>query len=682
MRQDIFYYCKVSVVTLNIFRFRKQKQPNLNIFCTYILVIVAMGVIFYPLFPILLNYPPSSINTKFDIEFSHIPYYQQYVIIILLIMLLSFICFKLIFKNVSKWNYITKVFESNNVNAIQKIRQKSFLIPHFVYLMQILIPVALVGILFIILGFHNSADVKFFILLTVGLTFTGVISYLFSKKYFRQVLKYTYLDNLKPEITRIGLRLKFILQLFPLFLFSFLFISLVGQSGLLREKGNALFKSYQREIQMKFEGVSHIQREEEIQQFLKQVRTDTKDDITFYIKPDGSYKTSDNSRLSDFFLKYTKELAFEYYGHTYDYYGSDFQGAVIKLPGLNGDWILGIKYIVSSPRNFVLIIISFMILSIFVILVLLYFAKTFADDIALIALGLEEIAEGSEADLNKKIAVISNDEIGDLAIAFNKVQEREKKYIEDIKKQQSMIVERERLVSLGQMISGITHNLKTPIMSLSVGIASIKELVAEYQASIDDQQVTPDDHREIAADMGAWLNEMTPCCTYMSDVLTTIKGQIIPEKSSRASGFALKELMKRVEILTDYELNKSGCSIQYDLKVNPDLDIPGEVSNLVQVLENLISNAIQAYEGKKGLIEFKVTQQDTALVFCIRDSGQGIPEELQSKLFKEMITTKGKKGTGLGLYISYAIIKGKFGGDLWFESAQGQDTAFYISIPI
>ncbi|HBE79611.1 MAG TPA: histidine kinase, partial [Firmicutes bacterium] len=155
-----------------------------------------------------------------------------------------------------------------------------------------------------------------------------------------------------------------------------------------------------------------------------------------------------------------------------------------------------------------------------------------------------------------------------------------------------------------------------------------------------------------------------------------------PEKSSRASGFALKELMKRVEILTDYELNKSGCSIQYDLKVNPDLDIPGEVSNLVQVLENLISNAIQAYEGKKGLIEFKVTQQDTALVFCIRDSGQGIPEELQSKLFKEMITTKGKKGTGLGLYISYAIIKGKFGGDLWFESAQGQDTAFYISIPI
>ncbi len=661
---------------------KKQKQANLNIFYIYILVLVIADLIFYPLFPLLLNYPPGSINTKFDVEFSHIPYYLQYIIINLLIVTIGYISLKAVFKGVEKWSYIIQCFSSHDIDKIIKIRKKSFILPHILYILQTMIPIISVGILFFILGFRNSADVKFFTILMVSLILTGEISYLFSKNYFREVLNYTFLDGYEAKTFRMGLRLKLLLQLLPLFLFSNLFILFIGNSCLIKEKGDVLFKNYQRELEMKMEGISYIDSEEQIRSFFKLVKTNNKNDITFYIDPSGKYTTSDNSDLSTFFLKYTHELAFKYQGHTYDYYGSDIQGAVVKLRGINGVWIFGIKYKVNSLRNTTFYGITFIALSLLSILILLYFAKTLADDIAIIAHGLAEIAEGAEADLNKKIAVTSNDEIGDLAVAFNKVQEREKKYVQDIQNQQNVIVERERLASLGQMISGITHNLKTPIMSLSMGIVSIKDLVAEYKASINDQRVTPDDHREIAEDIEAWLNEMTSCCSYMSNVLTTIKGQIVPGKDSIASSFTLKELMKRLEILTDYEMNKSGCSIRYDLQANPDLEIPGEVSNLVQVLENLISNAIHSYEGKGGLIEFLVTQKNTILEFCIRDSGKGIPDELRSKLFKEMLTTKGKKGTGLGLYISYAIIKGKFGGDLWFESALGQGAAFYISIPI
>ncbi len=662
--------------------FEKSKQPNLNIFYIYILVLVIADLIFYPLFPLLLNYPPGSINTKFDVEFSHIPYYLQYIIINLLIVTIGYISLKAVFKGVEKWSYIIQSFSSNDIDKIIKIRKSSFILPHILYILQTMIPVISVGILFFILGFRNSADVKFFTILMVSLILTGEISYLFSKNYFRAVLNYTFLDGYEAKTFRIGLRLKLLLQLLPLFLFSNLFILFIGNSCLIKEKGDVLFKSYQRELEMKMEGISNIESEEQIKSFLKLVETNNINDITFYIDPSGKYTTSDNSELSAFFLKYTHELAFKYLGHTYDYYGSDIQGAAVKLRGINGVWIFGIKYTVNSLRNTTFYGITFIALSLLSILILLYFAKTLADDIAIIAHGLAEIAEGAEADLNKKIAVTSNDEIGDLAVAFNKVQEREKKYVQDIQNQQNVIVERERLASLGQMISGITHNLKTPIMSLSMGIVSIKDLVAEYKASIEDQRVTPDDHREIAEDMEVWLNEMTSCCSYMSNVLTTIKGQIIPGKDSIASGFTLKELMKRLEILTEYEMSKSSCSIRYDLQANPDLEIPGEVSNLVQVLENLISNAIQSYERKGGLIEFLMIQKNTILELCIRDKGKGIPDEIRSKLFKEMITTKGKKGTGLGLYISYAIIKGKFGGDLWFDSVLGQGTAFYISIPI
>ena len=69
------------------------------------------------------------------------------------------------------------------------------------------------------------------------------------------------------------------------------------------------------------------------------------------------------------------------------------------------------------------------------------------------------------------------------------------------------------------------------------------------------------------------------------------------------------------------------------------------------------------------------------IVFSIKDFAGGIKGKIKGKIFKEMVTTKGKNGTGLGLYISYAIITGKFYGNIWFDSRLNEGTIFYISIP-
>ena len=62
----------------------------------------------------------------------------------------------------------------------------------------------------------------------------------------------------------------------------------------------------------------------------------------------------------------------------------------------------------------------------------------------------------------------------------------------------------------------------------------------------------------------------------------------------------------------------------------------------------------------------------------VEDYAGGIPESVQEKLFKKMITTKGKNGTGLGLYMCYSTIKGKFNGDMFFETKDGIGTKFTI----
>ena len=110
--------------------------------------------------------------------------------------------------------------------------------------------------------------------------------------------------------------------------------------------------------------------------------------------------------------------------------------------------------------------------------------------------------------------------------------------------------------------------------------------------------------------------------------------------------------------------------------------IGGEVNSLVQVINNLISNSIDAYEGKAGVIDFTISREDAMLRLSVRDYGCGMQEDVRKKLFKEMITTKAKKGTGLGVYMSYSTIIGKFGGQMWFESEVGRGTNFIILIPL
>ncbi|MCR4443303.1 MAG: histidine kinase N-terminal 7TM domain-containing protein [Peptococcaceae bacterium] len=256
--------------------------------------------------------------------------------------------------------------------------------------------------------------------------------------------------------------------------------------------------------------------------------------------------------------------------------------------------------------------------------------------------------------------------------------------IETIKKNQTMMMEQQHLASLGQLIGGIAHNLRTPIMSIAGGLESLRDLAYEYQISIDDNNVTEDDHREIAAEMLSWVNKIKPFCSYMSDIISTVKDQAVRLNESSMSKFTIAELLKRVELLMRHELKKGHCTLNISNHTSPETELPGTMNNMIQILGNIIVNAIEAYEDMEGRIDLTVepcsiNPRNTRI--SVRDYGPGIPESIRDKLFKEMVTTKGRKGTGLGLYLSYLTIKGKFGGDMWFESATGQGTAFHISVP-
>lgn len=257
------------------------------------------------------------------------------------------------------------------------------------------------------------------------------------------------------------------------------------------------------------------------------------------------------------------------------------------------------------------------------------------------------------------------------------------KDLEAIKSSQNMLIEKERLASLGQMIGGIAHNLKTPIFSISGASEGLTDLINEYKSSITDPTVTIQDHYAIAKDMEDWIEKIKSYTAYMSDVITAVRGQAVALTNDVDETFTIEELVKRVDILMKHELKSALVNLNISVQTDKTFEMRGNINSLVQVINNIISNAIQAYNGKPDqIIDFTVFKENRKIIITITDYGCGMSEEVQEKLFKEMITTKGKNGTGLGLFMSYSNIKAQFDGDLKFTSEEGKGTTFNLIIPI
>jgi two-component system NtrC family sensor kinase len=127
--------------------------------------------------------------------------------------------------------------------------------------------------------------------------------------------------------------------------------------------------------------------------------------------------------------------------------------------------------------------------------------------------------------------------------------------------------------------------------------------------------------------------------------------------------------------------NQLKYGIEVTKEYEPDLPaILGLPDQIAQVWTNIISNAIQAMQGK-GSLHIRVWQEGDDIIASFTDSGPGIPKEIQDKIFEAFFTTKpAGEGTGLGLDISRKIAD-KHGGKIYFESEPGK-TTFYVRLPI
>ena len=278
--------------------------------------------------------------------------------------------------------------------------------------------------------------------------------------------------------------------------------------------------------------------------------------------------------------------------------------------------------------------------------------------------------------------LIINEKPAGFVVIFKDITQL-KKSMQQLQDSQSRMMEQERFAFLGQMIGGLAHNLKTPIMSISGCVSAADTLIDECLDSLDDPNVNQDDYREIYGEMRGWFQKILDSTAYMSDIITAIKGQATTVSASNASFFTVDELVKRTTLLMRHELLSSGCTLATEYKSPATVTLHGDINNLVQVLGNLVTNAIYAQKQVGGgCITIGVEQENDAIKLYVRDTGPGIQPSVRHRLFREMTTSKGAQGTGLGLYISNAVVHGKFTGTLWCEDTPGGGAIFGMTIPL
>jgi signal transduction histidine kinase len=285
-------------------------------------------------------------------------------------------------------------------------------------------------------------------------------------------------------------------------------------------------------------------------------------------------------------------------------------------------------------------------------------------------------------DLNQRIGLHQNDEIGELAGSFDtmtmRLQERTEEaarlYAETVQRNKELadinarlqamqlqLIQSEKLAAIGQLTAGIVHDVKNPL-------AVIKGLAEVLQ---DDATITDETRHELQV-----IRESAEKANRIVSDLLKFARQSQPEMETHD----LRETVEASIRLTTYLIREARIQLVKAIPEQATL-VTYDPQQIEQVLINMIHNAIQAMPNR-GTLEVSLAQVDGTAAIAIQDTGTGIPPENLKRIFDPFFTTKPEGvGTGLGLSVSYGIVA-NHQGKIEVESEVGKGTKFTIYLPV
>ena len=651
------------------------KKMKLRLYTLIIFVNLILIFVTYKVMPIIQNYPPNSENIAFQKSVEKLSHVEQYIMIFVVGTAIHIFTLNKSLKNI--YRFLNKYHNKEKISydEIKETRKDCITVPYKFYLLQIIIVLVLGMSLTFLLISDGLAILKFFLMLLAITTLIEIIQFTFIQIELKNVMIKTYRSESKYE-KNLGLRLNFstnlILQIIPFIGVSIIIISLIGYAKATEEFAKTNANYYEAYLENRdFNNVNL----NEIKENLKSIPLKSQDDYYFIYIPDISYEytSKPEAKISDFFKKY---LDFYFEGSSdiiYEFYGTEQQAYTLKLIDNTGmNWYIGFEYNTTDHTlmaYYITIIIgTLMIYTIFIYIL----AKNISNNIVNVSNSLEEILKGKNKN-KEKIAIVSNDEIGDLSYYYNKIAELTEEHEKELKDNEYIMQRQAQFAILGEFAGGIAHDLNSPLSAIQSNVTTLKKYF-----NYNRVQANQEDKDEIIN----ILNNMDNSIERMGNTIAGVRNQIRATGDKDKEEFSLKELIDGIEILFGSILRKNNCQILN--KVNENYKILGEKNKLDRVVGNVIKNSIDAYQeiGKNGVIEVNAIKERDKYIITIKDDAGGVSDEVKETLLKEMKTTKKENGTGFGLYYSNTIIESSFKGKMYFETTDGVGTIFYIELPI
>ncbi|HET7574558.1 MAG TPA: HAMP domain-containing sensor histidine kinase, partial [Solirubrobacterales bacterium] len=205
--------------------------------------------------------------------------------------------------------------------------------------------------------------------------------------------------------------------------------------------------------------------------------------------------------------------------------------------------------------------------------------------------------------------------------------------------------------------------------------------VAEYRNSIRDPEVTVEDHEAIATDLQASIDLAVHSARKVAQFVRTIKNQTRMGDEVQRGVFDPADEVHGVVSLLQHELRNR--HVELHVEVEPGRRLMGDPGKFGLVLQNLVTNAIDAYEKRAGEVWVRLYGAERGLVLEVEDHGCGIPEEIRGKIYDYLFTTKDiGQGTGLGLALVHSTVTTQFSGEIEFSSELGVGTTFRVIFPV
>jgi PAS domain S-box-containing protein len=240
---------------------------------------------------------------------------------------------------------------------------------------------------------------------------------------------------------------------------------------------------------------------------------------------------------------------------------------------------------------------------------------------------------------------------------------RNAREISEQKKMEQSIQQTEKMVALGQLASGVAHEINNPLGIILCYVDLLKRQLQELPQGRQDLEVIE--------------KQVILCKQIVTDLLQFARGQESVKERTR-----INRIIQEVTQMFNHTLKK--CDIQVQLDLEPELpEIRINADKIRQVLVNLLLNALQAVPAHGSIqISSGVEAGGGRVWISIWDNGQGVQQSIQGKIFEPFFSTKETgEGTGLGLAVSYGIVQ-DHGGEISLQSEEGSWSRFTVFLPL